>query len=103
LLDKYPEYVIKRYESGSVATNADCDAIYRLALDKVGKITARQDYKMGRDPSLRSTSQSTLYIPEHNQVPIASQENAKQVFTGMKGNPVHVVVDEGPVPTTHFS
>jgi len=95
LLDKYPEYVIKRYESGSIATNADCDVIYRLALEKVGKEPARQEYKLGREFSSRGNMPLTVSSSEQPRFTVGSQENPRQVSAGMKGNPVHVVIDEG--------
>ena len=94
LLDKYPDYVVKRYESGGVATNAECDAIYRQALEKLGdnsrSVSGPHRFRDTPLPPLPRT-QPRVDVPRYPTSP----ETARQPFTGMKGNPVHVVVDEG--------
>ena len=96
LSDKHPEYVVKRYESGSVATNAECDAIYAQALEKISR-RSPSAYRSQVDNSIShsplSQARTSSGVPRS---PI-SQDNARPVFAGMKGNPVHVVVDEGTV------
>ena len=96
LLDKHPDYVVKRYESGGVATNAECDSIYTQALDKLARRPAssyryRSDSRIPDNPT--APSRPNVDVQRLSM----SQDNARQVFAGMKGNPVHVVVDEGTV------
>lgn len=94
LLDKHPDYVVKRYESGGVATNAECDSIYAQALEKLAR-RSTSSYRYRSDSSI---SESPVAPPRPTvDVPrlAISQDNGRQVFAGMKGNPVHVVVDEG--------
>jgi hypothetical protein len=95
LLDKYPDYVVKRYESGGVATNAECDAIYRQALEKIGdsprSMSSSSRFRDTPLPPPLPRTQPRLDLPRYP----SPQETARQPFTGMKGNPVHVVVDEG--------
>jgi hypothetical protein len=101
LLDRYPDYVVKRYESGGFATNTECDGIYRQALTRVGKgkswrpstlYTYRPD---GITPGPIFPSQS---LTSSSRMP--GSGDARPTMTGMKGSPVHVVIDEG---TAHCS
>jgi hypothetical protein len=86
LLEKHPDYVVKRYESGNVATNAECDAIYRQALEKLGENTRRAPNSYTFRPD--NPSSTTFPISQ-------SHIDTPRPITGMKGNPVHVIVDEG--------
>jgi len=96
LLEKHPEFVVKRYESGAVATNAECDMIYRQALERLrGRepLTA-SSYSFRADEALPTLSGSASPRPDISRL-AAPQDPERQIFAGMKGNPVHVVVDEG--------
>lgn len=90
-MDKHPDYVIKRYESGGVATNAECDAIYMEALRRVeGKVGGISS------PSHRSSPATSTSSTIVQSTPLQySRESNRSSNTGMKGNPVHVVLDEG--------
>jgi hypothetical protein len=94
LLEKHPDYVVKRYESGGVATNAECDAIYGQALEKLARRSPNA-YRYRTENSLSHASAATTHA--NTDVPrlAMNQDVARHAFTGMKGNPVHVVVDEG--------
>jgi hypothetical protein len=86
---------VKRYESGGVATNAECDTIYRRALERTGNgdlppSAYRYPTNGSRPADSISTTASRLEMSRHNHL-----DSARQANTGMKGNPVHVVVDEG--------
>jgi len=97
LSDRHPEYVVKRYESGGFATNAECDGIYRQALDRLAK---GRGWRGSTSYSYRPDGMSTGSIfpaqasmPNPSRIPVP--EDPGSFMAGMKGNPVHVVVDEG--------
>jgi Yme1-like, N-terminal len=98
-LERHPDYVVKRYESGGVATNAECDAIYRQALERLGESTRRASSSY----HFRSDNLSPATVPVSQPRIDASRyavpdDSVRRPTTGMKGNPVHVIVDEGNVP-----
>jgi hypothetical protein len=87
-LDKHPDYVIKRYESGGVATNAECDAIYAQALQRL----------MDNNTGGASNSSYRRAETGRSSLPTSMARLSPEPLRsgpGMKGNPVHVVVDEG--------
>jgi hypothetical protein len=86
--------VIRRYESGGVATNAECDAIYGQALERLGGSSDRATVHSYRNHDSIPATQSRIELPRQ-----ANSSESVRGFAGMKGNPVHVVVDEG---TTRF-
>lgn len=92
-MDKHPDYVVKRYENGGVATNAECDAIYAQALEKISR-RSPSVYRYRPENNMSSASAATAHAAA--DVPM-SQDVARNALAGMKGNPVHVVVDEGRV------
>jgi hypothetical protein len=94
LLDKHPEYVVKRYESGGVATNTECDSIYTQALEKIARRSS-SSYRKSPDSSISNGPIAASRANVDVQRLSKSQDNARQIFAGMKGNPVHVIVDEG--------
>ena len=87
-MDKHPDYVVKRYESGGVATNSECDAIYAQALQRLieNNTGGASNSSYPRAETVRSSLPTSMMrlSPE----PLRSGP-------GMKGNPVHVVLDEG--------
>jgi len=88
---------VKRYESGGFATNTECDGIYRQALDRLAKGRGwRGSPSYSYRPDGMSTgsifpAQASMANPSRIPVP----EDPRSFMAGMKGNPVHVVVDEG--------
>jgi hypothetical protein len=86
-LDKHPDYVVKRYESGGVATNSECDAIYAQALQRLeNNAGGAPNSSYRRAETVRSSPPTTaMRLPPE----------ALRSGPGMKGNPVHVVLDEG--------
>lgn len=95
--------MVKRYESGSVATNAECDTIYRQALDRIGESAQRapSSYHVRSDnlrPAAVPVSQPRIDASRY-AVP---DDASRRPIPGMKGNPVHVVVDQGNNVTTSF-
>jgi Yme1-like, N-terminal len=96
LLDKYPEYVVKRYESGSVATNPACDRIYRLALERLGRHSySPQSFRNDAITLPQKASTSFPYHISDSHAGQTRQTGSGPLLTGVKGNPVHVVLDEG--------
>lgn len=77
-----------------MATNAECDAIYAQALEKLGR-RSPSAYGYRADNSIPHSSVSAAQ--GNAEVPrlAVPQDIARRAFAGMKGNPVHVVVDEG--------
>ena len=97
LVDKHPEYVVKRYESGGFATNAACDGIYRQALDRLSKGSGRSaptSYSYRPD----GMSTGSIFPAQSSMTQLgraAVSEDGRSFIAGGKGNPVHVIVDEG--------
>jgi hypothetical protein len=81
LLDKYPEYVVKRYESHRFAINVECYAIYHQALERLRRVVPQSSH--------------SLPPPSPPPPPPPAMSENQSGFPGGKGNPVHVVVDEG--------
>jgi hypothetical protein len=96
-VDKHPDYVVKRYESGGFATNAACDGIYHQAMERLSRGNGRSaptSYSFRPDGMSTGSifpSQSSMTQPGRAAVP----EDGRSFMAGVKGNPVHVVVDEG--------
>lgn len=96
-MEKHPEYVVKRYEAGGFATNVECDGIYRQALERLAK---GKGWRGPTSYSYRPDGMSTgsIFPTQSNmansgRIPVP--EEAGSFMAGMKGNPVHVVLDEG--------
>jgi hypothetical protein len=94
-VDKHPEYVVKRYESGGFATNAACDGIYHQAMERLSKGSGRS---ASTSYSYRPDGMSTgsIFPTQSNMTqPGRAPEDGRSFMAGVKGNPVHVVLDEG--------
>ena len=95
-MEKHPDYVVKRYESGNVATNAECDAIYREALERIDSPRRTPGpYQLRADNMLSSKVPLPRSNLDASHYTVSDNGPRRQPLTGMKGNPVHVVVDEG--------
>jgi hypothetical protein len=78
---------VKRYESGGVATNSECDAIYAQALHRLeNNAGGASNSSYRRAETVRSSPPTTV---------VRLPPEAIRSGPGMKGNPVHVVLDEG--------
>jgi len=90
-LENHPDFVVKRYEQGSSATNDACEAIYQEALRRVGRNIPRpMDSSYGGDPEITLPATASLLARMSS-----SSRNSRDIAAGVKGNPLHVVVDEG--------
>jgi len=90
-LKDHPDYVAKRYEMGRVAFNDDCHAIYRQARQRLGKDAPglmASSYAGGQ----QIASPASAAFPSRMS---SSSGNPTDIVAGVKGNPLHVVVDEG--------
>lgn len=99
LTANYPQLVVSRYESPSVARNPECDALYIQALKVIGHVDKAEvlEKAISENPE---TAHLATSIGHTNYVSPHLHNLGPAIGKGTKTDPVHVIVTESALSST---
>jgi ATP-dependent metalloprotease len=91
LRSNHPELVVQRYESGSFATNAACEALYLRALERLNSKPPNSQLQTN-ESGVNLSPEQLMAVSRAVAGPSAVVSQKSNV--GGRGNPLHVVVEQ---------
>ncbi|KAK9457563.1 peptidase family M41-domain-containing protein [Dipodascopsis uninucleata] len=83
LANNYPQVVVERFETSSIASNPECEKLYTMALERLGETKKLENIKQ---PVMNSDGQSAVWS--------RPGVGALSATSGLKSDPIHVVLQD---------